>query len=283
MVDKIDLHTHTLASDGSLTPPELVDKAIDAKFCAIAITDHDSVDGVDEAVEHAKGFNINIIPGIEMGAKFDAEMHILGLGIDIKNDRLLSTIHKLRMGRQERNAKMVKKLIESGLPISYDDVYQGKDESTVGRAHMAYALVEKGCASSIPQAFDRYLARGKEGYVKRYQLKVSETLEIINDAGGVSSVAHPVQLNQPIHILYQVFESLKENGLWGIEAYHSTQTPEQSETYCKMAKRLGLKITGGSDFHGLNKPDVKLGDSVVMDDFFMESYYELRDRTIMNW
>ncbi len=283
MVEKIDLHTHTLASDGSLTSTELVNKAINAEFTAIAITDHDSVDGIDEAIGHAKGFDIAVIPGIEMGAKFDAEMHILGLGIDIENDRLLSTIHKLRMGRQERNAKMVKKLIESGLPITYDDVYQGKDESTVGRAHMAYALMEKGCASSVSQAFDRYLARGKKGYVQRYQLKVSETLEIINDAGGVSSVAHPVQLDQPIHILYQLFENLKENGLWGIEAYHSTQKPEQSATYCKMAKRLGLKITGGSDFHGLNKPDVKLGDSVIMDDFFIESYYDLRDKTRMNW
>ncbi|MFZ5975616.1 MAG: PHP domain-containing protein [Bacillota bacterium] len=263
MAEKIDLHTHTTASDGSLTPPELVDRALSLGFSAIAITDHDTVSGVLPACVHAEKTPLTVIPGVEMGAQYTGEMHILGLGVDSQEPVFLSALAQLRDARKERNRRMVEKLQGLGLPVSWADIAAGHEESVIGRAHMAHALIQNGVVPNLAQAFEKYLGEGKKAYVERMRFTPSQTIDLIHQAGGLSVLAHPVQLELDEPALYAVCKALKDRGLWGIEAYHPMHSNSETAAYCRLARRLGLMITGGSDFHGLNKPDVELGDSVV--------------------
>ena len=263
MTKRIDLHTHTTASDGSLTPSQLVDRARTLGFGAIAVTDHDTVAGVLPACAHAKDTALTVVSGVEMGAKYPGEMHILGLGVDVHNHELLDVLVSLREGRKDRNRRMVKKLRALGLPVSWAEICSGREESVIGRAHIAHALIKNGVVPNMAQAFEKYLGEGAKAYVERMRLTPAHTIEIIGRAGGLSVLAHPVQLKLDDPSLYALCKALKGYGLWGIEAYHPLHNGAQTAFYLRLAKRLGLMVTGGSDFHGENKPDVELGDSVM--------------------
>lgn len=266
MAGRIDLHTHTTASDGSLTPHELVDRALSSGLCAIAITDHDTVDGVSPACARAKDTALTVIPGIELGAEHPGELHILGLGIDVGDAALLTILSALREGRRERNRRMADKLISLGIPVSWPEICAGRHESAIGRAHFARALVQKGVVQDIAQAFDKYIGEGRPAYVPRFRLTPKQAVDLIGCADGLSVLAHPVQLGLDEPSLYALCRSLRDCGLWGIEAYHPLHDPARTAMYIRFAARLGLAVTGGSDFHGDNKPDIELGDSVGQGD-----------------
>ena len=282
MAGKIDLHTHTTASDGSLAPHELVEKALSMGFRAIAITDHDTVDGVSPACVRAKDTLLAVIPGIELGAEHPGELHILGLGIDVGNVPLLTILSALRDGRRERNRRMADKLARLGLPISWTEVSMGRQGSAIGRAHIARVLVQKGVVKDMAGAFEKYIGEGRPAYVPRFRLTPKQAVELIGFAGGVSVLAHPVQLGLDEPSLFALCRSLREYGLWGIEAFHPLHDPAQRATYIRFAGRLGLVVTGGSDFHGDNKPGVELGDSVEQGEL-MEKALEALKAHVCQW
>ncbi|HZH93980.1 MAG TPA: PHP domain-containing protein [Tissierellaceae bacterium] len=245
---RIDMHTHTTASDGLLTPTELVKKAFEKRLDGIAITDHDSVDALEEAIEKSmdyKGFLV--IPGVEMGCNYDEEeVHILGYFIDYKDVRLRDTLSSLKNSRWDRGILILDKLIQLGLSIPKDKILEkSRETGFIGRATIARELVNNGHVRDINEAFDKYLDVGKPAYVDRYKLSVGDTINLIHDCGGVSVLAHPGILKNKDIMTYCV-----KRGIMGIECYHSKHTKSDEKMVKSFAERNGLIQTGGSDFHG---------------------------------
>ncbi len=258
----IDLHTHTTASDGELEPAQLVRCAEEHALSAVAITDHDTVAGFDEAKAASVGLDIEVIPGVEMSADFDGEMHILGLFVDPYAAILQGAMQDMRMWRAERNEHMISKLADLGIEICREDVlaktHSGQMES-VGRVHMALALVEKGVVADVGEAFSKYLMRTGEAYVPRKRFSPEKCIEIIKSSGGCAFLAHPVYSAKDIEELEVLVEKLMGYGLDGLECYHSAQDYAYSEGCLRICERHGLLVSGGSDFHGANKPEAQLG------------------------
>jgi predicted metal-dependent phosphoesterase TrpH len=243
---KLDLHLHTTCSDGQLTPEELVRLASDRGLDAIAITDHDTVDGIDPALIAATFHNnLEIVPGIEINTFFGKqEVHVLGYYIDYNNSEFETILKKLQGQREERSRKIVEKLVDLGLYLDLEDVLSKVKGSSIGRPHIAEALVEKGYVGSAVEAFEKYLNCGKPAYVPREKMSPFEAIDIIKGFGGIPVLAHPGLLEEP-----SIIGALIERGLMGIEAYHIKHTPEQTEHYRKFAIEKDLIITGGSDSH----------------------------------
>ncbi len=260
----IDLHTHTTKSDGSMTPSELVRYAEESGLCAIAITDHDSVDGLCEAHEAAQGLDIEVIDGIEFSAQYENELHILGLYIDPYAAMLQGAMHEMKDKRVARNEKLIKRLNDMGLSITRDDVLLKKADGNmaeVGRVHIALALIEKGIVSSIGEAFEKYLAKDAGAYVERERFSPKKCIEIIKNSGGYAFLAHPICSQKDPDKLEALVDELVSYGLDGIECYHSKHTYELSEFYESICKNRSLMICGGSDFHGANSPGVHIGQA----------------------
>lgn len=255
----IDMHTHTTASDGSMTPAGIVEYAKAEGLSAIAITDHDTMNGIQEAKNVGAAIGIEVIPGVEIGVEFQPEMHMLGYFFNEDYESLQKVLNRLRENREERNPKIIKKLNELGFDISYEEVVKAANGSVVGRPHIAKVLMDKGYVESIADAFDKYLASGKPAYFKKDKLTPKEGIEEIVKAGGLPVLAHPMYLNKDLNELCELLTELKNYGLAGVEVYYSQQNDELIKEYEKLANRLGLCMTGGSDFHGRFKPDVKLG------------------------
>ncbi len=255
----IDLHTHTVNSDGSMTAAELVRHAKAAGLRAIAITDHDSIDGVNEAVEEGKKIGLEVVPGIELSADSDTETHILGLYIDIQNPALKEALRGALISRQERMAATSDLLKQLGFDVPIEEVKALAPGGIVGRAHHAKLMVEKGYVSSVKEAFDKYLAFGKPAYNNRQKLTDRECVELIRECGGFSFLAHPHLTKKPDDVLIEFVKELKSYGLCGIEGYYSEYTQEQQGKYQKLAFDLELKICGGTDFHAAMKPHIKIG------------------------
>lgn len=255
----IDLHTHSTASDGSMSPAELVRHAKASGLAAIALTDHDTVDGIEEAIEEGENIGIEVLPGIEIGVDFRREMHILGYFKDKNYMNIADKISFLKKNREERNNKTIKKLNEMGVYITIDDVQKKAKGNIVGRPHIAEAMVEKGYAGSITDAFTRYLAYGKPAYFKKEKLTPCEGIEEITRAGGIPVLAHPILLQFPIQELDSLLYELVSYGLKGIEAYYVENTDSFTDKTIELAKKHNLIITGGTDFHGTFKPDIKIG------------------------
>lgn len=260
MKGKIDLHAHTTASDGTLTPAELVALAKKNGLQAVAITDHDTVDGVQEALAAGERIGMEVIPGVEIGVDFKREMHILGYFIDPQNSDLARSLALLREFRDQRNPRMVEKLREMGFEITMDEVIGEADGKVIGRPHFASVMIKKGYVSDFNEAFDKYLGAGKAAYVKKDKMTPREGIKLITGAGGIPVLAHPKYLEMQGDVnLEELLRELITYGLKGIEVYYTTHTPEETERYRYLAGRLGLRLTGGSDFHGNNKRDIKLG------------------------
>lgn len=258
----VDLHTHSTASDGTYAPADVVRIASENGLSAIALTDHDTVAGIDEATACAKQVGIDFLPGIEISAEFPAPgtLHILGYGIDHTSPVLKDLTETLIAGRDSRNPRIVAKLNEMGIQITMKEVESEADGTVVGRPHIAAVLLKKGVVKSIKDAFDRYLAQGAAAYFDKERLTPRRAIELIGESGGVAVLAHPIQLRTTNDAeLDRVVKDLVDLGLRGIEVYHSDHKEEHVRRYKDLAKRYSLLSTGGSDFHGRNKPTIALG------------------------
>jgi predicted metal-dependent phosphoesterase TrpH len=261
MTEYIDLHAHSTASDGSFSPAEVVRLAKEAGLKAVALTDHDTTDGLAEAVAAGQELGVEVIPGVEISAQYtDDSMHILGYFLDFHSGRLEERLAVLKQARKERNPKIIAKLNALGVKITMGQVERISGGGQIGRPHIARALLESGYVTSIQQAFDIYLKRGGKTYVAKFRFPPAEALEMIREDGGIPVLAHPFTLGLgSAAALKELLQDLKALGLAGIEVFYADHTPEQEARYLKLARELGLLITGGSDFHGDNKPEVTLG------------------------
>ncbi|MCK8828008.1 PHP domain-containing protein [Natroniella acetigena] len=244
---KIDLHLHTTASDGTLTPKELVAAAKEKSLAAIAITDHDSISGIEEALQTGAKLGVEVIPGIELTTYYkDERVDILGYYIDRENEALLEILEKLQTARKSRAKEMISKLANLGIEVDYQKLQQLAGEEGIGRPHLAQLLVDQGHVATKQEAFDQYLADGGPAYVDKYQLQPEEAIELITTAGGVAVLAHPGVISE-----VEIVEELVQlSNLSGIEAYYPQHSPEQLSYYLRLATKEDLIITGGSDCHG---------------------------------
>lgn len=264
---KIDLHMHTTHSDGTFLPRDLVRLAREKGLSCISVTDHDTMSSLDESEDEARKLGIEFIPGIEISAQFEpGTLHILGFFLDRNHAGLKTTLEDIQRARKERNPGIIKKLNGLGIPITFEEVKAESGGKQIGRPHFARVLLKKGVVKSMQEAFDKYLGKGKEAYLDKRRLSPADAIRRIREAGGIASVAHPKQMFPnvgAIHespLLERELTKLVDQGLGGIEAYNSCQSREEAELYKRLAKRFNLFITGGSDFHGANKPEVELGD-----------------------
>jgi predicted metal-dependent phosphoesterase TrpH len=261
-VTEIDLHVHTTASDGTLSPAALVRYAKDKGLRTIAITDHDTVEGIEEGLQEGRKLGLEVIPGVEVSVDFvKGTMHLLGYYIDHTAAELLEKLAIVQRARAERNLKIVEKLRGLGIDIDLTEIKVAPEHGQIGRPHFAYALVQKGHAQNIQDAFDRYLRKGGPAYVEKFKFSPQEAMHFIIKAGGVTVLAHPFTLNQPQQKdLEDVIVKLKAQGLDGIEAYYPEHSEGQTKVYRALAKKHGLVFTGGSDFHGFNRDKVDIGE-----------------------
>lgn len=288
MKDRIDLHVHSNCSDGTFSPRELVDYAMEKGLAAFALTDHDTVDGLDEAIaytahlrslqETALGGTIpsdeaekerirtatdtvpEVIPGIELSTEYQgADIHIVGLYIDHQDETFRKKLKEFVESRTNRNRKMCARLQQAGIPITYEELLTAYPDSVITRAHYARYMLEKGYVKSRQEAFDCYLGDHAPCFIPREKITPAQAVRLILQAKGAPVLAHPVLYHMSDARLDTLVRELKEAGLMGIEAIYSTYTPTDERQIRSLAAKYGLFISGGSDFHGANKPGVDLG------------------------
>lgn len=255
----IDLHTHSLKSDGSMTPAQVVREAKRAGLTAIALSDHDTVDGLPEALAEGEKIGVEVIPAIEFSVLSKTETHILGYFIDYNNDYLKQILKEVVDLRIERNHVTTQKLNELGFDITLEEVRALAPNNFVGRAHFARVLMDKGYTQSVKEGFEKYMSVGKYAYCEKQRLTARDAIEIIEKCGGISFLAHPHLTKLSDDDLKEFLLELKGYGLCGIEGYYTDYTPEMQEKYQSLAKELGLMISGGTDFHAKMKPHISIG------------------------
>jgi len=259
-MSRIDLHLHTTHSDGSLPPAEVVRLAHEAGVTALAITDHDITTGLPEALAAGEALGIEIIPGIEISSRYgDSELHVLGYFLDWQDPELNTRLATLRDSRHRRNPQIIERLQALGIDITYDEVRAVAGSDSVGRPHIAQVVMEKKVVTSAKEAFDRFLANGKPAYIPRDLPEPAEAIQWIKAAKGLAVLAHPTWVKATEGTLIDLVRQLKTAGLDGVEVHYSTHTPRQTREYLSLAKQTGLLVTGGSDFHGVTKPDIEVG------------------------
>ena len=258
----IDLHTHSNCSDGSMTPYDLVRYAKQKGLSAIALTDHDNTEGIDEALKAGEEFGINVICGVEFSTEEICQVHILGYFFDYKNKELQDAFKRQQKERVENFQKYLKKFEENGLPMTEEEVLEKAPSGNVGRAHYAKVMMEKGYVDSVKEAFDRYLGIGMPLYIRREVMEPKEAIALIHNAGGLAFFAHPHQTKLEDEQLYSLILRLKEAGLDGIEGYYPEYTPEMGEKFRLWAKSLNLLLSGGSDYHAAMKPHIEIGEGI---------------------
>ena len=259
--DCVDLHIHSTASDGSQSPSQIIRRAKEIGLRAIAITDHDTVEGSAEALSHPQSPSLEILSGIEISADVPSgTMHILGYYVRLDDSSLAQTLKTVQEARASRNVKIVKKLQGLGVDMEFGDVVKVSGGGQIGRPHIAQVLVNKGAAHSIDEAFYRFLKRWGPAYVPRYRLQPAEAIQMILQAGGIPVLAHPSTLRtKSEQALEEILVDLKQAGLRGLEVYYPEYRPERTVQYKGLARRHGLVMTGGSDFHGTANPMVHMG------------------------
>ena len=254
----VDLHTHSNCSDGSMSPSELVLHAAEKGLAAIALTDHDTVDGIKEAVAKGKECGIEVVPAIEFSARSKTLTHILGFYIDEDNAQLKSVLTEIVDLRKERNEVTAKLLQQLGFDVALEEAAAIAPGGIIGRAHYAKLLMDKGYTSSVKESFDKYLAAGKPAYFTNQKLEAKCIIETIHAAGGVAFLAHPHQMKLGDKLEDYVKE-LVSYGLDGMEGYYSEYDEKMQTEYQAMASRYGLALSGGTDFHGDMKPHISIG------------------------
>ena len=282
----IDLHTHSTASDGSFSPTSLMEEAAKRRISAIALTDHDTIEGLTEAAEAARALGIHFIPGIELEIEWEkeasvldpvkkpgGEFHLLGLCLGRPSPKFEAAVEDLSRRREERNQLIVERMNKAGISVSYDEIKAlaagPEDEPkipgsrlkrhTIGRPHFAAFLVKKRIVKNREQAFLRYMGRGKPFYIPKAGLEFGRAVEAIHDSGGIAVLAHPMSLYVAWGKLPDLVKNLKERGLDGLEAWHPSAKAGSCRRLEELAKKLALIVTAGSDFHGEARPDRKLG------------------------
>lgn len=247
---KIDMHVHTNASDGVLTPIQVINWAIEANLGGVAITDHDTIDGYIKARNYIKDKDdFLLIPGIEFSCIYkNSEVHILGYLFDCNDKNLNDICDTIKRVRSNRAKEILKKLEEQGILIDESDLNKVGSINSIGRPHIARIMVAKGYAKDIDEAFNKWIGRNQIAYVERYKITIEEAIKYIKDAGGVSVLAHPGLLKPHVSV-----SEILDKGLDGIEAYHSKHSYEQSERFHKIAKVRNIYVTSGTDFHEPDK------------------------------
>lgn len=260
MTDKfIDLHTHSIFSDGSMTPKELVQKAYFAGLSAISLTDHDTVSGVKEAVEAGREYGVEVVPGIELSALSDTETHILGYFIDIDNPDLEKLLENIVKVRRDRISETCEILSKNNISISLHEVEEISGGSILCRAHIARVMTDKGYSGSPKEAFATWLGVGCPAYSEMQSITDEEAIEIINSCGGDAYLAHLNQTKKSGDELDRFVKRLSEAGLKGIEGYYTEYTEKNIAEYRSLALKYGLSLSGGTDFHGSFKPHIEIG------------------------
>lgn len=258
----VDLHTHSTYSDGTATPEELVQKAVELDLCALALTDHDTLEGCEEAQTAGDRQGIKVISGLEISCVHGSlSLHMLGFGVDLNDAGLAEKLRQIQDGRNQRNRNILAKLAELGIEISEDELQRNSICGQAGRPHIAQLLIEKKIVSGIDQAFRHYLGEGKPAYAERFCFTADETIDFIHQAGGVAVLAHPGKLNSAIRILPQLIYELTERKLDGLEIYYPTHSKKAQKKLHNLAERYNLITTGGSDYHGNNRRNNGLAGS----------------------
>ena len=275
----IDLHTHSTCSDGSLSPEALAAAAHEAGLSALALTDHDTTEGVPAFQAACKRVGITGVSGVELSVDFSpGTMHLLGFFVDPANESLQDALRSLREGREIRNRKILKALKTLKMELTWDEVAALAGSDVIGRPHIAQAMMERGYVSNRQDAFKRFLAKGKPAYADRFRLEPQVGVRLVRDAGGVCVLAHPFTLRLTPSKLRACVAELAAMGLQGIEVFYPEHSPERRHQYQRLARAFDLAMTGGSDFHGDANPAIKLGrgfDNVYVSD---EILVELRSR-----
>ena len=256
----IDLHTHSTASDGKLYPAELMRHAQAVGIEVIALTDHDTLSGLEEASEEAARIGVELIPGVEISAENKpGTLHMLGYYVDPSDAELMETLSWLRGGRDDRNHIILSKLAELGCPLEWDEVAALAGGESMGRPHIATAMVNRGYVSSFNDAFDRYLGKGAAAYTDRDKMTPEIAIKCIRSAGGLPVLAHPQTLSLSDDELSDLLSRLTSMGLAGVEVYYYSHSEEETALYTSLARRYDLIVTGGSDFHGPGMIETRLG------------------------
>lgn len=259
MICAADLHTHTTASDGQYTPGDLVRKAAELGVECLAITDHDTMDGVEEACQMGQAVGLSVLRGVELGAKEDRHMHILGLGLAADYGPLADLCARLRQGRDERKVRIIAFLKEKGISLDLKEVEAVAGGKVIARPHFAQVMLRHGYVSNIREAFDRYLDTEEYQRIERFKADAPTCIDAIHQSGGKAVLAHPYQLGFSDEKLLETLQWLKDCGLDGLECWYPRHTPEMVQTFLAMADQLNLHISGGSDFHGeVVRPDTAL-------------------------
>jgi predicted metal-dependent phosphoesterase TrpH len=257
----VDLHLHTTASDGVLSPSEIVRYAKAKGLQAIAITDHDTIDGCEEGLSEGERIGFEVIPGIEISAEYSpGSMHILGFFLDIHHPLLNERLEYLQKARAERNPKMVAKLNQLGMEVTYEEVLKASGGGQVGRPHFANVLLEKKYVRNFQEAFERFLKKGAPAYVDKFRFTSKEALHFIHEARGVAVLAHPNTLGVKRYSeLEKLVLQLVDEGLKGIEVYYPEHSAVEVAQYKNLADRYSLLSTGGTDYHGIEKNELDIG------------------------
>ena len=256
----IDLHVHSDKSDGSYSPSDLVSYAVKQGVIAFALTDHDTVDGIDEAMEAAKGTSVTVIPGIELSTEYEGkDIHIVGLFIDKEEPAFRDKIQEFVDSRDLRNRKMCQKLTDAGMPITYEELTGEFPGSVITRAHYAQLLLKKGYTKSLKEAFERYIGDRCPYFIPREKITPEDGVKLILSAKGIPVLAHPLLYGMGEERLNRLIDSLTACGLQAMEAVYCTHTPADERKMRTLATQKGLLISGGSDFHGKAKPGLELG------------------------
>lgn len=254
----LDLHIHTTASDGSLTPTQVVQLARKKGFSLIAVTDHDTMGGVAEALEAGKKYNVDVVPGVEISSGVTLEVHMLGYGMSPDHPVMKAMMENMRAARVERMERIIENLQKMGVPITVEEV-EAVAGGAIGRPHIAQVLIAHGLVPDVRTAFREYIGVGAKAYVERRKMTSEQVIANIRDAGGVPVLAHGGLLRISEVELNQWIDSMAKKGLMGLECYHNAHTPQMERLLRAAAERNGLLVTGGSDFHGASRPDVEMG------------------------
>lgn len=256
----VDLHVHSNKSDGTFTPSELVTMAIEKNLTALALTDHDTTDGLEELANAAAGKPLAVVPGIELSTEYEGkDIHIVGLFIDPTQSDFRAHLKAFVESRDDRNRKMCANLQEAGIPISYEALQEANPGSVITRAHYGTWLLEHGVVSSVADAFSKYLGDHTPYFVPREKVTPQQAVSLIQKAGGLAILAHPILYRMSRERLDILVRCLKEVGLTGIEAIYATYNSREENQIRQLASKYDLLLSGGSDFHGFAKPKLELG------------------------
>ncbi len=281
MKEKFDFHVHTTGSDGSLSPCDVVKKASEEGIEVIAITDHDTTAGIEEAVKAGVELGVTVIAGVEISIDFEpGTMHLCGYFIDIENEGLKNALRFVQEARLNRNPQIIEKLNQAGLDITMSEIEEAAHGKQIGRPHMAKVMLAKNYVKDIKEAFTKYLAKEARCYVDKKRLTLEKAVGIIKSANGVAVLAHPGEMPFETKEQYEkLFSYIKKTGVGGLESYSSHHSQDENVMFKQLADEAGLFSTGGSDFHGETKPDIELGVFAESSDIEINALIEKMKRS----